>query len=617
MLSRRRLSMLLAVAWGGLATAAPAQAAAPPVAPQVVNGSESADAAWPAQGLVSINGSTICGGTLISRRYVLTAAHCAGAAGVPPASAFRVRLGSNTYNSGGTYHFVDAVQRHSGYGDSPTPDNDLMLLHLSGAATQAPLPLITPLESSLWAPGVAATVIGWGQTASGGPVSTKLREAQVPMVTDASCATAWNPSPPQRPPFRPTTMVCAGAAATDACNGDSGGPLMVPRQGVLVLAGVVSWGAAQCATPGVPGVYVRVGAPALNQWIRDRIPTADVISSLAAPNADDTFTLTATATQPAAVGAPTAYAWDLDGDGGYDDATGEAASVTFAQGSHRVGVRTTYADGDGAFVDETLAVAAGGSGPQAQAPSNVVAPSITGAATIGQTLTAADGSWNGYPAPVLTRRWQRCDGDGAGCANITGQTGATYQPTTADAGRRLRIMVTATNSGGSPTRTSAPSAIVIVPATNGGSTPAGPTGGATSVAQPAVPPLTAGRAGDDLDEFVEMAASGLRAPTARMTLSGLRAGRLAFGYTCIRRCTVTARLTVDRATAKRLGLERRVLGSARTTRSQAATGRMAVRLTAKARRALRGRRSVKLTLHTRLVAGSESLSKATRITATR
>ena len=73
------------------------------------------------------------------------------------------------------------------------------------------------------------------------------------MVSDADCARSY-PSDVANGRFEPRTMVCAGDGTTDACAGDSGGPLMVPRLGTFAVVGVTSWGADQCActAPGSP-----------------------------------------------------------------------------------------------------------------------------------------------------------------------------------------------------------------------------------------------------------------------------------------------------------------------------------------------------------------------------
>lgn len=85
------------------------------------------------------------------------------------------------------------------------------------------------------------------------------------------------------------------------------------------------------------------------------------------------------------------------------------------------------------------------------APANTSAPSLSGTAKLGQTLTASGGTWTGAPAPALAYDWQRCDGGGGNCVPIPGASGSTYTVADADAGSTLRAVVTGTNPGGAVT----------------------------------------------------------------------------------------------------------------------------------------------------------------------
>jgi hypothetical protein len=92
-------------------------------------------------------------------------------------------------------------------------------------------------------------------------------------------------------------------------------------------------------------------------------------------------------------------------------------------------------------------------------PANTSLPSIGGSARDGSVLTASHGSWSGNPTSY-GYAWQRCDTAGGSCAAITGATSKQYTLTSADVGRRLRVVVTATNSSGSGTATSRPTGTV-------------------------------------------------------------------------------------------------------------------------------------------------------------
>lgn len=92
-------------------------------------------------------------------------------------------------------------------------------------------------------------------------------------------------------------------------------------------------------------------------------------------------------------------------------------------------------------------------------PVGTAAPTISGTAQEGQELSTTNGTWNNSPTSYAYA-WSRCDASGGSCAAIATATGATYTAVSADVGHTLRVTVTAKNTGGSGTATSAPSAVV-------------------------------------------------------------------------------------------------------------------------------------------------------------
>jgi hypothetical protein len=104
---------------------------------------------------------------------------------------------------------------------------------------------------------------------------------------------------------------------------------------------------------------------------------------------------------------------------------------------------------------------AAGSAAQANyAPVNTAAPTISGSSQVGQTLTASNGKWNSDTTPTYTYQWQRCDTAGNNCANIANATAQTYTVTNDDSNKTLRVVVTAHNSSGTTSATSAQTAVV-------------------------------------------------------------------------------------------------------------------------------------------------------------
>jgi len=86
-------------------------------------------------------------------------------------------------------------------------------------------------------------------------------------------------------------------------------------------------------------------------------------------------------------------------------------------------------------------------------PVNTVLPGISGTIAAGQTLTATAGTWTGTAPITYAYQWQRCTG--ASCVNISGATSSSYPLTATDVGKTLQVAVTATNSDGNATATSA------------------------------------------------------------------------------------------------------------------------------------------------------------------
>jgi hypothetical protein len=98
--------------------------------------------------------------------------------------------------------------------------------------------------------------------------------------------------------------------------------------------------------------------------------------------------------------------------------------------------------------------------PTVDPPAVTTNPSVSGTAKEGQTLTAGKGTWSGSPTS-FSYQWQDCNASGGACSGVSGATRATYLVNRADVGHTMRVVVTATNDGGSRSATSSVTGVVI------------------------------------------------------------------------------------------------------------------------------------------------------------
>ena len=158
------------------------------------------------------------------------------------------------------------------------------------------------------------------------------------------------------------------------------------------------------------------------------------------------------------------YQWQrCDSNGGAcaaDGGTTTQASYTVTSADTgktlRVQVTATNSDGSASSTSVPTSVVTAASPPVNTAP-----PAISGSAVEGQTLTASTGTWSGATPITYVYQWLRCDRNGGSCASSGGSTTQNvYHLSSADIGTTVRVAVTATNSDGSQTSTSVPTALV-------------------------------------------------------------------------------------------------------------------------------------------------------------
>ncbi|XP_075145131.1 serine protease 7 [Haematobia irritans] len=266
----------------------PNQCGHQPIGEKIYNGNDTALDEYPWMALLEYRtkkGEMVlnCGGSLINRRYVITAAHCVkGEIEQVIGPLTRIRLGEYNINeeidciSGDCNNKVvevgfEQVIAHPEYDvRNNNKYHDIALIRLDQEVQYSDFirPICLPLPETRMdiTPGELLIVAGWGRTLEARQSNVK-KQLAIPVAASDVCAQKYA----TKKVSLINSQLCAGGEfSKDSCDGDSGGPLM--RQGYKkrwYLEGVVSFGN-RCGLEGWPGVYTRVSdyIPWIQQTVR-------------------------------------------------------------------------------------------------------------------------------------------------------------------------------------------------------------------------------------------------------------------------------------------------------------------------------------------------------------
>jgi len=232
---------------------------------RVVNGDEASLGSHPwAVSLEQESGAYFCGGSIISNKYIVTAAHC-----VTKGQRVWVHIGDHdktTSSETNSIRIEGKAKPHPKY-NGDNYENDVAIVKLDEeinfkdfSGTVAPVCLARKRADSYEDSEVV--VAGWGATSEGGFQATVLMEATLMGISNSACGSDYI----YDKSLIRDVMLCAVGEGKDACQGDSGGPLVAwdDKRTKFIQVGVVSWGYG-CARPDAPGVYARVSK--LEKWV--------------------------------------------------------------------------------------------------------------------------------------------------------------------------------------------------------------------------------------------------------------------------------------------------------------------------------------------------------------
>ncbi|CAO2582722.1 Ovch2 [Lemmus lemmus] len=251
---------------------------------RIVGGSQVEKGSFPWQVSLKQKQKHVCGGTIISAQWVITAAHCMANRNI--ALTLNVTAGEHNLSHvepGEQTLAIETIIIHPQFSIRKPMNYDIALLKMAGTFQfgQSVRPVCLPESGEHFKAGFVCTTAGWGRLAEGGSLPQVLQQVNLPILTQEECEAALLTL---RNPVTGKTFLCTGSpdGGRDACQGDSGGSLMCQNsKGAWTLAGVTSWGLgcgrgwrnnSRKKEQGSPGIFTDLST--VLPWIQKHIQTA-------------------------------------------------------------------------------------------------------------------------------------------------------------------------------------------------------------------------------------------------------------------------------------------------------------------------------------------------------
>ncbi|XP_032751786.1 ovochymase-2 [Rattus rattus] len=250
---------------------------------RIVGGSQVKKGSYPWQVSLKQKQKHICGGTIISSQWVITAAHCMANRNI--ALTLNVTAGEHDLSQaepGEQTLAIETIIIHPQFSTKKPMNYDIALLKMVGTFQfgQFVRPVCLPEPGEQFNAGYVCTTAGWGRLSEGGSLPQVLQQVNLPILTHEECEAVMLTL---RNPITGKTFLCTGSpdGGRDACQGDSGGSLMCQnRKGAWTLAGVTSWGLgcgrswrnnARKKEQGSPGIFTDLRR--VLPWIHEHVQT--------------------------------------------------------------------------------------------------------------------------------------------------------------------------------------------------------------------------------------------------------------------------------------------------------------------------------------------------------